>query len=356
MRISSIDRTEQRELQLVANLRSFLSSRALDVSAIIGQASNLYPGSSYQLFTSSPVQGLATSTSDVDIILLLPGGQPDGMATQFYLNGAHCEVVALGIEDIEHALSMIGALAASSVIENFGAIDNWNSLTKVSRKYLERVVNGVSSDATVPFARSLAPLASVWAAQALQRLIDDIIALQLSIAANEVRAPVAYALAAVSNAMDVMLCARGFVYSNKKWILSRWRNDGRLALEGTVVEKMHRQLGDLHGKLRSRLGHSIDVEIYMQVMQILPSLAALLFGQAHVGGLDNIVLRADLKTMDLGKGSAVALTGEQFIFPSLDLPYSATRSLQDLASTEASEARGLLALMRANLLVTQLIT
>lgn len=220
---------QRRSNHLAQSASAFFQSRGLPVERLGAAVKPKFPEARALLMTSSPVQGLATETSDIDLIAITPETQ-GGMATQIHVEGHHAEVALLADPALTTCFDDLKAAARVPLRETIGLMREWDVGQPVKKKYLERVINGVAFDGSVPHSHMFAPLAQTFAAQAYGRMIDALAALDLTLATEETRAPWAYAMAVCDHAMDVILCRAGFVYQNRKWIGARWRLHGEEAL------------------------------------------------------------------------------------------------------------------------------
>jgi hypothetical protein len=175
------------------------------------------------LLTSSPVQGLANATSDIDLIRIqedpLPGAK---MATQIFEDGHHLEVVSFGAAEVARALADLRALAGHDPAGLVAVLDGWDREHEVRTKYLERIVNGVAQDWSLPYGGWHGDLGVVWMWGSLHKALKQALFLRWAEAAGESRGRLGYAVNVVLYLMDAILSSRGDVYSNKKWYLLRW--------------------------------------------------------------------------------------------------------------------------------------
>ncbi|MFC0140324.1 DUF6001 family protein [Erwinia mallotivora] len=219
------DFIQNQSKRFLNNFEQFVAKRDVSATELANYAKRQYPNAKHVLFTSSPIQGCATATSDIDLIVIIPGQElSSGMATQFYMAGNHCEIAAVSDEDLQHDLQVLTTLNTVPLSEVALRVENWDNYFRLKKKYLERVVNGLSIDQGMPFAGYLSPLSALWACQALLGFAESYAALQLAFKSQEPRAAVIYAIDVVLAIMDVLLCRAGYVYSNKKWITTRWHS------------------------------------------------------------------------------------------------------------------------------------
>ncbi|NOR61563.1 MAG: hypothetical protein GQ535_03590 [Rhodobacteraceae bacterium] len=239
----SQDVTTRRAAFLSKSAFAFFDQRGLALDRLKASVIPKFPDATAMLITSSPVQGLATETSDIDLIAIAEEGG-GGMATQIYVDGHHAEVALITPLALDEVFAKLSNTSEASLQETIATMRDWDETQPVKKKYLERVINGVTFDGNVQFRHMFQPLAWGFAAQAFGRMIDALAAMKLALAAGETRAPWIYALAAIDHAMDVVLCNAGYVYQNRKWIASRWRQHGSDALDAHPGLVAARTLGD----------------------------------------------------------------------------------------------------------------
>ena len=175
------------------------------------------------LLTSSPVHGLANATSDLDFIRVqdedLAGTR---MATQIFDGDHHLEAISFSAQETTAALADLADLAASPPPAVVLGHDGWDRSHELRRKYLERLVNGVSLDGSSPYLSNLPALARVWKWASLHHATRHVFFLRLSEAAGESRGRLGYAVNALLHLLDAVLSHYGDVFSNRKWYLLRW--------------------------------------------------------------------------------------------------------------------------------------
>lgn len=350
MQIAHKELAALRKAQLAENVSRFLAIRGLNPSALMESAARIYPDSLNRLFTSSPVQGLATPTSDIDIIAVLPSPVSNReMATQFYVDGYHCEVVGLGIQEVTRACERLEEIARYDIDEIFDELARWNSAYTVSTKYLERLINGIDANGEQPFSGSIPALSRVWSARALKRFLYAAISLELSRAAQERRAPVAYGLSLVAEAMDIILCIRGFIYSNKKWILSRWRDNGQAALTETGLEPLYAELTTMHLRLRRSLGNSITEDEHASLRDLIKPILGFVFNDNTSTWWNRISIRANFEETKRIQDTVVGVADRSFSFLHGSNVYQEKVFLASIATLDTLGARRLLNIVRSGL-------
>ncbi|MFD8498250.1 DUF6001 family protein [Amycolatopsis sp. NPDC059657] len=205
------------------HIEGFLLDRGIAYERLGAIAENRTGAAKHVLLTSSPVQGLANASSDIDLIRIQesPLSVPR-MATQIFEDGHHLEVISFGSDEVSQALADLRELAGRAPAELIAGLEGWDRAHEVRTKYLERIVNGVAQDWSLPYADSHGDLAVVWMWGSLHRALKQILFLRWAEAAGETRGRLGYAVNAVLYLMDAILSGDGDVYSNRKWFLLRW--------------------------------------------------------------------------------------------------------------------------------------
>lgn len=253
----------------------FLETRSLTIAAVEDVIRSALDEPALVLLTSSPVHGLANHLSDIDTVCIVEGGEEGGegrMATQLFAAGNHLEYVCFSRDSLERDLEHLRQVASSTPADAVTAYDGWNSSRTVRLKYIERIVNGVATDGTMPFAGWLPDLGIVWKWSSLERAVRFAAYAILAERAGEDRGRLAYAANATLFAMDAVLSDQDSVCGNRKWFLLRWdrfrrRRDGsepplpaieaaRAALGGTPGRE---PLADTIARMVAELGNAVGV-------------------------------------------------------------------------------------------------
>lgn len=216
----------------------FLATRSLTMDRLataVAEQSDESPR--HILLTSSAVHGLANDLSDIDLIAVAPSaGVADGMATQLFIDDNHLEVIALPQPDVAQSLAALDALSADVPHAVAAGLAAWNKRQLVSRKYLERLVNGLDLTGSMPYLDWLPALGRAWTCESSVNAAMGAVLCGLAEAAGEQRGRLGYAVNSLLHAMDAVLSSHGDVYSNKKWYLLRWQRfvDGGFAHDSTA--------------------------------------------------------------------------------------------------------------------------
>ncbi|WP_019058518.1 DUF6001 family protein [Streptomyces prunicolor] len=207
----------------VGNVDTFLAARGLTPDAIERLLTQRTGPARHFLLTSSPVHGLANATSDVDFIRIqsepMTGAR---MATQLFEGPNHLEAISFAEDEVHAALADLRALADADPRQAVLAYRGWDKGHELRRKHLERIVNGVALDRSLPYLDRLPELARLWKWSALHTATEQVLFLWLAEAAGERRGRVGYAVNALLHLMDAVLSHHLDVYSNRKWFLLRW--------------------------------------------------------------------------------------------------------------------------------------
>ncbi|WP_328744906.1 DUF6001 family protein [Streptomyces sp. NBC_00285] len=207
----------------LGHVDTFLAARGLTPDGLDVLLSGRTGKARHFLLTSSPAQGLANATSDVDFIRIqsepMAGAR---MATQLFEGPNHLESISFSQEEVDAALADLRALADVDPRQAVSAYRGWDKRHEVRRKYLERLVNGVALDRTLPYLDRLPELARLWKWSSLHTATEQVLFLSLAEAAGERRGRVGYAVNALLYLMDAVLSHHLDVYSNRKWFLLRW--------------------------------------------------------------------------------------------------------------------------------------
>ncbi len=211
-------------LARVSAVERFLQTRGLDLTSVEDTVGRTVDGHSLVLLTSSPVHGLANHLSDIDTICIVEHGDDVDarMATQIFASGNHLESICFSRASVERDLDRLAEVSRMTPAQAATEHSGWNSTRTVRLKYLERLVNGVATNRTMPFADHLPALGLVWQWSSLERAARLVLYGVLAERAGESRARLAYAANAALFAMDALLSHYGEVYSNRKWFLLRW--------------------------------------------------------------------------------------------------------------------------------------
>ncbi|KPI16965.1 hypothetical protein OK074_1758 [Actinobacteria bacterium OK074] len=304
---------------------TFLASRGLTFDGLEPLLTGRTGAARHFLLTSSPVHGLANSTSDVDFIRIqaepMTGAR---MATQLFEGPNHLESISFAADEVDAALTDLRALAGAGPREAVLAYRGWDKRHEFRRKHLERSVNGVALDRTLPYLDHLPELARLWKWSSLHTATEQVLFLSLAEAAGGRRGRVGYAVNALLYLMDAVLSHHLDVYSNRKWFLLRWTRFRQLHAAEPVVAAVD--------ALRSPVSEALAGK---DTGPLAPALTALLTevyavaGEGHaptlaVAPAGEPVRQRFLPGADMLLGSSTAFLGQEPLpageIPLADLP------------------------------------
>lgn len=209
---------------VTTNADAFLRSRNIGFDMLATLAREQGFDDAQVLLTSSPVHGIATATSDIDLICVTPQAVSKGqMATQIHRDGQHCEILPIGADDLARAFADLALLSRRALPQRLAGYQRWDSGHAVRKKYLERIVYAVATDGGAHHLAHLPALVPVAAAQEYDAFHQSRVCAMLAERAGEPEAARGYLINACLSAMAAALSLGGWVLSNKKWTLRRWR-------------------------------------------------------------------------------------------------------------------------------------
>jgi hypothetical protein len=328
----------------------FLERRGLRPTELVAAVEKLYPELDHLLLTSSPVQGLANHTSDVDLIGVCPV-RPDGppLATQVFHGPHHLEAICFPAEDVSASMAVLGAAASAGAEGAVAAFRRWDADVPVRRKYLERIVNGVAlGEGTMPYLDHLPALARVWMWASVDTAVRSGSLAIVAERAGERRGRLGYALNAFLFLADALLSSQLDVYSNKKWYLERWlRSVPALAeRDPGPVECLERLRAELGSRLTGRgAGPGLAASL-VRLLQHVPGW----FRPGPGGGLRmRLTARAGVEARPFLEGASLALVarGRAGMLDAGTVPEEAESwAPEELADLPPARCRLLLKLLR----------
>jgi hypothetical protein len=120
---------------VTANADAFLRSRNIGFEMLATLAREQGFDDAQVLLKSSPVHGIATVTSDIDLICVTPHAVSKGqMATQIHRDGQHCEILPIGIDDLERAFADLALLSRCALPQRLAGYQRWDSSHAVRKK------------------------------------------------------------------------------------------------------------------------------------------------------------------------------------------------------------------------------
>ncbi|MBI6705404.1 DUF6001 family protein [Pseudomonas viridiflava] len=252
----------------LANAEQFMADRQLSFADLDEVVNRQYSEAHLTLISSSPVHGIANSGSDIDLMCVTESLHSDqAMASQIYHGAHHMEVVAFARPEVERAFVQLSADADQGLAHQLAAYKGWDKAQPVSRKYLERLMCGVSTDQTLPYLHHQPALSKVWAASAFDDFRQSVCFSVLAWRCNEFRAAAAYACNAVLFLMNAILARHGWVNFNRKWTLLRW--DRALHnLDLLPMDALHSRVDQLWLRTYPACRSGLDNELVVQLCEL----------------------------------------------------------------------------------------
>ena len=208
----------------VRNLEHFFQFRQLSFKTILKAFKYQIDEYRHLLLTSSPVHGIANVKSDIDVICITVNPVPTPrMATQSFEAGSHFEIISFSRDELAAALQFLRDLAALPMAAALEKMKAWNKNCPISRKYMERIVNGVDISLSTPYIDALPTLGILWKRHSFEISRKCTILSILAEKAGETRGRTGYAMNGLLYLMDCIMSHHGYVFSNKKWYLHRYK-------------------------------------------------------------------------------------------------------------------------------------
>lgn len=264
------------------NARDFLRERGMRFETFAQLAHEQGFEDAQVLLTSSPVHGIATATSDVDLICVTPGVVSKGqMATQIHRDGQHCELLPVRAQDLALAFEDLRALARQPLPQRLSGYQRWDAAHAVRRKYLERIVYAVDTSERTDYLAHLPALESVVGAQDYDAFHQSRVCAVLAHRAGEQGGVRGHLMNACLAAMATALSLGGWVLSNKKWTLRRWRDAASPSMR-IVDPELHADLGWLWESVSSPIAAQADIAWQLGQLEALGARLASLLGESPI--------------------------------------------------------------------------
>ncbi|PYE47275.1 hypothetical protein HUB98_19320 [Paenibacillus barcinonensis] len=305
--------------------------------------------SKYLLLTSSAVHGLANSGSDIDFISVnLKNFPSDRVAAQHFSNGNHMEVKPIWEEDINEALVFLKSVENKPFFNVVEILSHWNDHCKVSKKHLERTINGVDINGQCPYMVYTPSLAYVWLTNSFEIFRKCVVYFILSERSGENIATVSYGLNSLLYLMDSVLSFHGYVYSNKKWYLQRYTNFVRENKYSLEFQELTTKINTMYNFVLSILERKSELssqlyELYLysrNLMKIEISDENLITSESKLHSLP--FLEESIVVYNDNKQKAMLLNSSDIV--DWKIPLSSLSTLKE------STARQILSLLRTGLL------
>lgn len=285
---------------VTTNASAFLQSRRMAFEGLAALARDQGFEAAQVLLTSSPVHGIATATSDVDLICITPAPVSKGqMATQIHRDGQHCELLPFFAGDLEQAFDDLASLAQRPLPERLTGYLQWDAGHAVRRKYLERIVYGVDTAGGAPCLAHLPALVPVVAALDYDSFHQSRVCAWLAYRAGEAGAAHGYLLNACLAGMATALSLGGWILSNKKWTLRRWREAALPAMR-VVDAPVHAPLTQLWQSLAGppAADAATQARLLARLDSVAGQLASRLGADAAVDGCPSQVAHESVAALD----------------------------------------------------------
>jgi len=267
---------------VTANARAFLQARGIGFEELSQLACQQGFENAQVLLTSSPVHGIATVTSDIDLICICDHGVSAAqMATQIHGHGQHFELLPFAAADTERAFADLAQLAEHPLPLRLAGYHGWDAQHAVRRKYLERLVYAVDIRGGAPLISHLPAAAKVVATTDYDGFHQSHVCAWLALRAEEPGACHGYLINACLAAMSTLLSLGGWFLSNKKWILRRWN----LAQERLPI--LEPQLASHLTRLSATLHTQPATESLAQLQEVNEALSVRLDTRATTAALDS---------------------------------------------------------------------
>lgn len=257
-----------------ADSTAFLESRDTNFAKMLHVVAQEVEGLQRMLLTSSAVHGLANTTSDIDTICIIDGKDLTARtATQFFDGGNHFETIFFTTSEADRELERLRQAASGSAAQTYAAYQAWDKNGPMKRKYLERLVNGVTADGLSPYLAHLDALGPLWRAASLGQAIMAASCMTLAMTAGRQQAAFGYGINAVLFAMDALMSHHGQVYSNKKWYRLRFsRFLAKVDLSDSLSPLANRLVNHWNGLLRGLQGGDIPAENLAEIFATVAKL------------------------------------------------------------------------------------
>lgn len=197
-------------------------------------------------YVSTVARGLASSTSDVDVIVVTddPEVRRTPLSSMLFYANRRVGAKVISRSEIRSCLALVGEQLQRWRAEGRCA----DAPLPLKWVDLERVVNGATFVGEPEFLHAL-PDISLWTAVGSRRsFVGYRFCCAIAVRAGQVEAARVYGEAALAAAMDTVLAICGDVQWNTKWTFERWRRLPRAELSGDVAEAA-RSITEAHARI-----------------------------------------------------------------------------------------------------------
>jgi GrpB-like predicted nucleotidyltransferase (UPF0157 family) len=332
--------------QRATDLLSFLETRDLTVEDLTSAArTRMGPGEVH--IVSTAVQGLAGSTSDIDMIVVSPAALDTSarMSMMTFVKGSRVGIKCYSRDEIAESLRHLAAVSELPAGDLQRELDGWRA--PVPWVDLERLINGLRYDMTCPFEWALGDLCAARFSQGFGLFREGVICGCLAQRAGEQRSPWGYLLFALPHLMAAVLACEGSVIANAKWTTQRW------SVSRAARRQEWRILNEWWDRAWTSLSRQADPPQVDELLDLYDRSASTL-GIALQEDDRPLSWRADMATAAFGEG--VHLTrderGRIVLHGVAELNRDPT--LQHLCRLNQCEAQAMLAFVRADFVEVKL--
>jgi hypothetical protein len=203
-------------------LEAFLATRRLTKEEVASEAQAIgAPGSVH--FVSTIVYGLAGSTSDIDIIIVVDDAQADTarISSMAFFKESRLGVKLYTRADLDISLARLQMLAESAADHIVRAVETWSE--PVPFRDVERLINSVTTAGACLWLDHLPDLCRIRFVTSVNHFRESQVYAIMAGRAGEARGSWGYLLHGLQHAMDAVLACEGSVVTNVKWTAERWQ-------------------------------------------------------------------------------------------------------------------------------------
>jgi len=240
---------EQLRKERIQNVGEFLIARKLDRKILEYNFRHQTEALVWLLLTSSPVHGFANIYSDLDFICITTQTYREHMSVQYFIENNHIELIGFSQTELSESLYFLEKLLHMSFEESIHEMCRWKQNSVLSKKYIERIVNGVNMDFDCPYIDHVIALSSAWFRQSYFIFRKCLICLNLAEKAGESRAKIAYGINGLLYLMDAVVSSSNSVFNNKKRYLQRYVDFCNNTRLDSSAQAMVDNINSLYNKL-----------------------------------------------------------------------------------------------------------
>ncbi len=205
------------------NTENFFNAAGIDRKAFEAFTLRRFDADSCALYVSTVPRGLAGSTSDIDLILLVksPVAPTDMNSNMLFFQNRRVGLKQIYDQDVASTFNALETICSHGSDLNLVA----QTLKQQPVKWadLERVVYGISFSTDSPFLDKLPILGRAAVAISLRNFAANALLCNIAARGAYGSGVYAYGFAALTAAMDVIMALCGRIQSNTKWTFERWR-------------------------------------------------------------------------------------------------------------------------------------